>query len=127
MITITRQVGIETDYGHHISGYQLRVCQFSIGSKPADKLVPRHFHSHHREDSSWEERGMILREVVELLQVSRHRGLSADSSHHTWAVANGMWGLQLGIDHVRVTAHMQELQGKRRRMHWPDDQLWREA
>lgn len=49
---------------YHISGYHLQRVVMSIGSKPADKLVPNHCHSPRMQDSSWEHQGMIDRIIV---------------------------------------------------------------
>lgn len=70
----------------------------SIGSKPADKPVPCHFHNPRMEDSSWELQGM--NQLVGLPQVSMHKDLLVGFCCHTWSVENGMEELEQGIEHV---------------------------
>lgn len=69
----------------------------SIGSKPADKLVPYHFRNLHMENSSWELQGMGLP------QVSMHKDWLVGFCCHTWWVENGMEELAQGIGHVKET------------------------
>lgn len=94
--------------GHHISGYHLQKVVTSIGSKPADKLVPNCCHSLHMQDNSWEHLGMIQQVGVEgLLLVSMHKGVLADSCFHKLAmigrVGTGMVTQQLHTVNVKGT------------------------
>lgn len=73
----------------------------SIGSKPADKLVPCHCHNHRMQGRSWELRGRIQPWGQPL--VSKHKGLSVGFCCHTWLAGNGTGELELGIEHGKVT------------------------
>lgn len=97
----------------------------SIGSKPADKLVPYHCHNRHMQGRSWELQGMI--QPWGLAQGSRHRDLLAGFCCHTCLVGNGMEELELGIERVKETSQMWEPQGMKIRMHSSSGQPLQEA
>lgn len=73
----------------------------SIGSKPADKLVPYHFHNPHMEDSSLEL--LDMNQLGGLPRVSMHKDWLVGFCCHTWLVENGMEELEQGIEHVKET------------------------
>ncbi len=75
----------------------------SIGSKPADKLVPCHSHSHRMQDSSRELQCMIQQEGEGLLLASMHKDLLVGFCCHTWPVGNGTGRYQQGTEHERET------------------------
>lgn len=70
------------------------VSSLSIGSKPADMLVPNHYRSPRMQDSSWELQGMNQQGEEGLLLVSKHRGWWVGSCFHTWEVGMGILGLE---------------------------------